>query len=456
VLALLLLAALSAAAPAMELRVVEVSGAVRDAALAEDERALWLSRTTAAGVRELVRLGADGDIRLVVPVPRGAVAFDACPGRGLVFADAEGIVDRGGVRLLSGQALLSVPDPLALSSVPLCGRQGAARGELRLVGMSGLMVQHPDGSEVTLPFPPRARSYSGSAHRGLLAQRPYAVALSLYAPHLLDADVDGDGREDLVLAHEGRVGVFLRGADGKLSRLGEVRDLSAQLGGSDVSVRVLAVDLTERRGQELLLSVTKGAMSERSAAFLLEGHPSPLQGPPALLWRRSGLSVPLGTLAHDGRELLVVGEIDTNLMQLGAALVTGEVPLKVALVTGKGAPRTVLTLKAEADVRAGRMAGAMPIMAVDLDGDGRHDLLDFGVAGKASLYPGSAGGLSAKPSQTWSVAPFADVIPLPGLPGFALLGEPGPRATTITLLVGPARSAKESARSTNEKARSRP
>lgn len=430
--ALLLLAALAAAEPV----VVDVGGAVHDAALLPGgEGSLWLSRTR-AGARELVRLSPDGRLAEVVPVPAGAVTFDACPGRGLVFADARGIVDQGGQRLLRGAAVLAVPDPSRLFAAPLCGRQGAARGELRLVVAGGVLVQRSGGGEVTLPFAPRARAYSGRTHRGLRAQRAYAVALSLYAPHLTDADVNGDGRPDLVIAHEGRVGVFLRGEAGALSAKGTVRDLQSALGGDDVDVRVLPVDLGGGAGEELLLSVTEGAVPERSSAYVLRAKPSPTSGPPQLLWRRAGLSVPLGKLSHGGEEALVIGEIDTNLVQLGAALLTGEVPLKVALVSDKGAPRAALSLKAEADVRAGRMAGAMPIVAVDLDGDGHIDLLDLGVAGKAALYRGRAGGLEKQAAETWSVPPFAQVVPLPELPGFVLLGEPGARATKVTLLLG--------------------
>lgn len=422
-----------------------VDGDARDAlflpASEGDAAGIWVSRTSRGGKRELVLYSEGGAVRRVVPVPASAVAVDACQGLGLVFSDARGVIDHEGKRLLEGAVLLGVPDPGALYVAPLCGTGGAA-GELRVAVHGGILVRSKDGSVVTLPFAHRARAYSGKVHRGLRASRPYALALSLYAPHLLDADVNGDGREDLILVHEGRVGVFLRGADGKLTPQGAVvRDLASRLEGDEVDVRVLAGDLDGDRKADIILSLTEGAVPERSTVQVLYADALAGGGSARTLWTRSGLAAPLGLVTRAKGRALVVGEVDTSLVALGTALVTGEVPLRVQLHGSASGDRRQsssrpLSLKAQLDVRGGRMAGAMPVVSVDFDGDGREDLLDLGRPGRAALHPGTDGGFSASPVAEHSVAAFAHVVPLPTLPGVVLIGTPEKGKTRVTLLVG--------------------
>ncbi len=421
----------------------EVSGDVRDAlylAGSDESAGVWLSRSGRGGERQMVRLGERGaDEGRVVRVPEGAVAVDACAGRGLVFSDARGVVGSDGTRLLEGAVLLAVPDPTALYVAPLCGDVAESTAELRIAVHGGLRVLAADGSVVTLPFQHRARAYSGQVQRGLRASRPYALALSLYAPHLNDADVNGDGKIDLVVVHEGRAGVFLRAADGKLSAKGAVvRELTSRLSGSDdVDVRVLTGDVDGDARDDVVVSLTEGAVPERSSVRVLAGKALLDKGSPRLLWQRDGLSAPLGLVTRPRGEAIVVGEVDTSLVALGAALFTGEVPLKVRLhePSGRGSAR-VLELTAQLDVRGGRMAGAMPVVSVDFDGDGREDLLDLGRPGRAALHPGSDTGFLKEPVAEWRVSAFSHVVPLPALPGVVLVGEPAGGKTRVTVVSG--------------------
>lgn len=424
-----------------------VEGDARDAlflpsSAGADEAGVWVSRTSRRGQRELVLVDEQGKVRRTVRVPRGAVSVAACARRGLVFSDARGIVDDEGERLLEGPALLGVPDPSSLYTAPLCA--DAAPGELRLAVRDGLRVLSADGSVVTLPFVHRARAYSGQVHRGLRGTRPYALALSLYAPHLLDADMNGDGRVDLVAVHEARVGVFLRGADGKLTPDGAVvRDLEGVLGGGDdVDLRVHVSDLDADGRADVVLSLTRGAVPDRSTVIVLSADA--LANPRAAekaRWQRDGLLAPLGVVRRGAGRDLVLAEVDTSLTALGSALLTGYVSLEVRLysLASRRGPSSVtrpLALSAQLDVRAGRMAGAMPVVSVDFDGDGREDLLDLGRPGRAALYPGGDSGFRAQPVAEHTVGPFAHVVPMPALPGVVLIGEPENGKTRVTLLKG--------------------
>lgn len=268
------------------------------------------------------------------------------------------------------------------------------------------------------------------------------MALSLYAPHLADADVNGDGRVDLVVVHEGRVGVFVRDATGKLTPNGAVvRDLQSRLSsGDDTDVRVLTGDLDGDARADVVLSLTQGVVPERSSVHVVEGRSLLQGGAPKALWRRDGLSAPLGLVKRGKSRAVVVSEVDTSLVALGAALFTGEVPLKVLLHDGAAkSPRPVLSLMANIDVRGGRMAGAMPVVSVDFDGDGQEDLLDLARQGRAALHRGTSSGFVEQPSSEHSVAPFEHVVPVAALPGVVLVGEPKGGKTRLTILKGGSR-----------------
>ena len=418
--------ALLATAPAPT---VTVPGSAVDALYVGGDAPEILISTAQGGRRRLVHLDArDLSTRASAAVPAGTLFFDACPlpaakGDQVVLADGSGLTDVDGDRLLEGRALFSVPDPSALLVSELCGKSGDARGELRLPVVDGIAVKGSGGARL-LRMSHAGRAYSGRVHRGLRPERGYDAALSLYAPRSLDVDVDGDGDLDLALVHEGRLTVFARDG-GQLSSAPLVsRDLASAVGaGDDADLRVRLADIEGDRRVEAVVGVTRGAIPERSEAFVVGGTAAFSSSRP--LWQREGLVAPLGVRGR----LLVIAEVDTSLVSLSGVLLTGKVPLRVHVGEGPA-----LALTARADVRAGRMDGAMPVVSVDFDGDGTLDLLDLGEPGRAALHPGTADGYTLDPSLRLEVPAFVHVVAMPQLPGVVLIGAPRGGSTRIAVV----------------------
>ena len=418
--------ALLATAPAPT---VTVPGSAVDALYVGGDAPEILISTAQGGRRRLVHLDArDRSTRASAAVPAGTLFFDACPlpaakGDQVVLADGSGLTDVDGDRLLEGRALFSVPDPSALLVSELCGKSGDARGELRLPVVDGIAVKGSGGARL-LRMSHAGRAYSGRVHRGLRPERGYDAALSLYAPRSLDVDVDGDGDLDLALVHEGRLTVFARDG-GQLSSAPLVsRDLASAVGaGDDADLRVRLADIEGDRRVEAVVGVTRGAIPERSEAFVVGGTAAFSSSRP--LWQREGLVAPLGVRGR----LLVIAEVDTSLVSLSGVLLTGKVPLRVHVGEGPA-----LALTARADVRAGRMDGAMPVVSVDFDGDGILDLLDLGEPGRAALHPGTADGYTLDPSLRLEVPAFVHVVAMPQLPGVVLIGAPRGGSTRIAVV----------------------
>ena len=418
--------ALLATAPAPT---VTVPGSAVDALYVGGDAPEILISTAQGGRRRLVHLDArDLSTRASAAVPAGTLFFDACPlpaakGDQVVLADGSGLTDVDGDRLLEGRALFSVPDPSALLVSELCGKSGDARGELRLPVVDGIAVKGSGGARL-LRMSHAGRAYSGRVHRGLRPERGYDAALSLYAPRSLDVDVDGDDDLDLALVHEGRLTVFARDG-GQLSSAPLVsRDLASAVGaGDDADLRVRLADIEGDRRVEAVVGVTRGAIPERSEAFVVGGTAAFSSSRP--LWQREGLVAPLGVRGR----LLVIAEVDTSLVSLSGVLLTGKVPLRVHVGEGPA-----LALTARADVRAGRMDGAMPVVSVDFDGDGILDLLDLGEPGRAALHPGTADGYTLDPSLRLEVPAFVHVVAMPQLPGVVLIGAPRGGSTRIAVV----------------------
>ena len=356
-----------------------------------------------------------GVVRDGPAVPDDATGFGVCGG-GVVFVTADGVEDDHGNVVVAAASLFFVADPAALFAVDVC----AAGDRSRVVAVrDGLVVADvADGvvvSQRLLPFPARAKSYAGRAARSLRGERGYGQALSLYAPRLFSVDVDGDGDVDLVALADGRLALFRRDTDG-LSTTGETRDLYALVGAdADADLRVRFA------GPRAIVSVSKGAVPEKSRVVVVGGSKQRPFSVVERTWTHDGLAVLLGERGG----VPVVGRVDTSLVALSGVVLTGRVGVHVSV-----GDDNKLDLTAAADIRAGKMDGALPVVDVDVDGDGSDDLVDLGEAGVAVVYQGKDGGYEGAVRVV--VPRFSMVVPLSN--SLALVAQPTKQKATLTLL----------------------
>lgn len=442
--------------PGLAIDQVQVEGSVTDVVVGDG--GLLISHV-ARGLRKLSRLDVRGVLSAGPPVAPSAVAAGLC-GDAVFFVDERGLVDARGTVVIARAPLLPVPDAEVLLFVPVC----PTPRERMLLVREGVVVVRLDDTgavvdEVLLAFAHRARGYTGGSARSLKGERPYAAALSLYAPWTFSFDADRDGDLDLVLVHEERALVFRRTKAGVLRGPAVERHLGDLVGapaGSDIRAHV--------GGGGLVVTASAGALPEQTVVATIVGAPdrplsqvarrdvvsglvvflapptTPLSSTVAATRDCSGaLDVSCGPLARSAPPLPPVGEpllarIDTSLVALSGVVLTGKVPLEL-----RRGSRSLMTLPTVADVRAGRVDGALPVADVDLNGDGRADVVDLGEPGRAALWQGDgAGGFEA--SSTSLAIPRLDrALGAPGLARVVLVGRAGKKGTAVGLVRSTAR-----------------
>jgi hypothetical protein len=405
----LLLVAGSTHAASLRSSSVTVPGVVSD--VVDDGRRLLVS-STVGGTRQLNFVDvATATTSRGPDVPATAIAFDLC-NSGVVFVDERGLVSGNGDVLIAQAPLLGAADPSLLPSTPVC----PLVDEYVLAVRGGLTVVH--GADVrTLRFAHHARSYSGTAGRSLRGERGYATAVSTYAPRLLSFDVDSDGDLDLVASHEHTLAIYRRGPDGLLGTTPLMRDLGMLLGASS------GADLRVHRGPgaSLLVAASDGPLPETSDVVVVGGTAAAPLSTVTARHRVEGLAVVFG--AHNAH--VIVGRMTTNLVALSTVMLTGKVSIE--LIVDDAATTTLPTV---ADVRAGRIDGALPVLDVDIDGDGDLDIVDLGEPGAARALRNSSGRYVAEPAIT---VPRIDRT-YAGVGRVVLLGRTGKKGTTIAVL----------------------
>ena len=115
-------------------------------------------------------------------------------------------------------------------------------------------------------------------------------------------------------------------------------------------------------------------------------------------------------------------------MALSGVVLTGKVPFEL-----RRGDQALMTLPTVADVRAGRVDGALPVADVDLDGDGRLDVVDLGEPGRAVWWRGD-GGAGATSTSSLSIPRLDRAIGAPGLRRVVLIGRSGKKGTVVGLL----------------------
>jgi hypothetical protein len=416
----LLRATAAAAGPALAVDQVVVDGTVTDTAVVGGG---VLVSHVAKGSRRLSLLDAQARVRPGPAVPASAVAVGTCgdDDDALFFIDERGLVDAGGRVVIARAPLLAIPDATALPIVDVC----PTPRERILPVKEGLAVATVDAGgavvdEIVLPFSHRARAFTGATARSLKGERPYATALSLYVPWTFALDADTDGDVDLVLVHEERAIIFRRDREGVLRGPAVERhlgDLIEAPAGSDL--RAHAVD------NALVVTASVGALPEQSVVARITGAP---ERPLSKVARREvvdGLAIHLASTT----EATVVARVDTSLVSLSGVVLTGKVPLEL-----RRDGRALMTLPTVADVRAGRVDGALPVADVDLDGDGVLDLVELGEPGRAVLWRGDRDGAWSSTSVPLVIPRLDRAFGAPALRRVVLIGRGGARGTTVALL----------------------
>jgi hypothetical protein len=210
-------------------------------------------------------------------------------------------------------------------------------------------------------------------------------------PSLELGDDDGDGADDLFALFRFGAWVF-PARDGALSREPGRRSPlrpfppDEELRHEVTSVRLFARDLDGDGLAELVVQRNTGTLlgsRSRTDVFANRGAGADLAGPPALsLELADGLAaLEVEDLDGDGRREILQTRLAFGIVQLIRVLVTREVQIELRCFATRGAGPAELVetwrdeLRLPLDFDAGRVAGLVPTVEGDWNGDGRRDLL---------------------------------------------------------------------------------
>ncbi|MFH1808722.1 MAG: hypothetical protein ABIJ09_08250 [Pseudomonadota bacterium] len=355
------------------------------------------------GQRQVVILDAASTARLPaapprpVAVPEDAVLLGACPGigPGLLFV-RPGVLERrapdGSLSTVAQlQGALPFVEHADLAVIELCPD---GKPPVLLPSLAGVLAVDAPGEVRSLSVPTRTHMASGLVFRGPRARRDFSLMTVLVHPRAFAGDLDGDGQRDLGFAIEEDLALYVGGAPVRTLRL-PVRS-PAELASDEGIVDTRLVDLTGDRVLDAVVTFQRGGSDTMRTSWKVFAGPLIGRTPGTTLASidRKGLAAPL--LVHDvdldGILDVVEPQVDTGILAMGKALVTGRilVSYRVHRFAGgrhvEGAP---LDLDAEVDFgRSTQMAGHPPLFGLDLNDDGRGDLVDLSASTMLSIHLG--------------------------------------------------------------------
>jgi hypothetical protein len=328
-------------------------------------------------------------------------------------------------------------------------RTGLA-GEARLVvpGLGSTVVLAPSGETL-------GRLEVGARANFFLPPRPAPVFSESEAeiyfdhPRLLVGDVDGDGRGDLTSATRHELRVFLQDADGHFPGPPSRRHALGRITPEDHvrnagSVRVDGADFDGDGRLDLLVSAAEGSVFDsvtRTTLHLNRDGRWRLDEPEQRFDPRPGLRAGLLLdLDGDGRVELVDVAIPTGVLELAELLITREIDAEISIYRrGEGVafapePWRRWKLGVGWSLKTFRTRGFVPTLLVDVDGDGRRDLLSGADGGRLEVHLGDgfAKRHASQALDTGGRIRFGH-LDADGLPDFVLYD---PRRPDATLRVG--------------------
>ncbi len=352
-------------------------------------------------------------------LPPGAAAYDlgdVLPGGGieLVLLQPDGVSivslaapDAPRRRLqLDGATIGAAVDEQGLPRTRLVRpRLGGARPRLLVPLLRQLALLEPDGRELArLEISPHARIWAPEPGAPLAMGSD--LHLMLRAPHVSIADVDGDARVDVITLGRHEARVFLARESGFRARPDRVLPLRRvserdHVRGTGV-VRGDARDVDGDGRADLLLSYASGNLSDahtRTELFLGGPDGWQLDAPDASFTSAAQWSMEqLLDVDGDGRLELVRVGIPVSVLELAEMLITRAADVHVivhrASAGGVLDPEPWLRRKLGVPIsfETGSTRGFMPTFGLDLDGDGRRDLLGSGAGDAIEIRPLRADG----------------------------------------------------------------
>jgi hypothetical protein len=257
-------------------------------------------------------------------------------------------------------------------------------------------------------------------------------------PNFELGDDDGDGAPDLFALHRFGASVF-RSRDGALTREPARRSRlrpfppAEELRHEVTSVRLFARDVDADGLTDLVVQRNTGTLlgsRSRTDVFANGGAGADLAGPAsASLELAEGLAaIAVEDLDGDGRRELLQTRLAFGIVQVIRVLVTREVEAELRIFSARGAGLSELVESWRGDLRLpldfdeGRVAGLVPTVEGDWNGDGRKDLLHGAGAGQLAIRLGEAGELGPRfgGSAARQAIPAGDLARVGDLDGDAL------------------------------------
>ncbi len=303
---------------------------------------------------------------------------------------------------LPGPSLGLVPDDRALDRMRLARPGLTPAGQFLVPGLGEWWLLSATGEVASSPeVDARAIYYVPLRPGPLLSENEVEVYYD--HPRLNEADVDGDGRLDLVSTNRHELKVFRQRLDGRFPRQPDLAEPLGRLSEDDLIrssgfIRATVADLDgDGRAELLVASATEGLLDARSELAIFRNRDGRWDlAAPDQVFRHDGAVTTYQLIDLDGDRLpeLVEGRLDTGVFEIVELLVTRAMDVRVTIRrAGGGAlfadePWYDRTLGIPLSFETFRPRGFLPSLDVDLNGDGLHDFLGSGNGDAIEVFLG--------------------------------------------------------------------